>query len=99
RISSPKSLQAHANALAKRGIRRTRLVERQAVGGTRRLGLVLGHQYIALGSGVLGIKSGAMLFVEQLQRLVIGFLVEQHGREPQPRKVAEIVEASVFVHP
>src|SRR5438874_5591948 len=99
RISAPEGLEPHAHALAEGAVLLVGLLQRELVRAPGRLDLVLREEQVAAQRGVLRVVGGAVLGLEELERLVVGFLIEQQRGEPQAREIAEIVGRRTLDHP
>src|SRR5205807_5230661 len=87
--STSERLEPHAHALAELAVAAVGLLERELVSRPSLGELVLRHQHVALERRVLSVVGGSMRRIEQLERLVVCLLIEQHRREAKSRQVTE----------
>src|SRR5262245_11555548 len=100
RISSTQGVQAHLHRVAERAAaRRIRFLEREPVRGLGLVRLVLRHQRIAAQSRVLRGERRRWLRFQELERLVVGLLVDQQARKPQARDVLHLLRRRALDHP
>src|SRR5258706_7122343 len=100
RLSSAKGVEAHLHALAERAVALwIRFLEREAISGFRLIAPVLGNERVAAQRGVLAGERRRVLRLEELERLVVALLVDQHAGEAQPRDVAHLLRPRALDHP